>query len=438
MKNTTAILALDLGTTAFKCGVVRAADGRLAAPPLARGYVLNTAGGGVTCAPAVYTALAEELLSAAAAEARRLGLTVTGIGLSSQAQTWLPLDAAGHPLADAVVWTDARATREAAEIAETMPDFAAHSGFAAPSPMQFLPKVRQWVRAEPALAAKTDKYLLLNEFIICHLTGHAYGDTNLQGMCGFLDLRTAAVSPAALALAGITAAQLADSAPAAAHARPLRADMATRLGLPAVPVYSCGNDQSCGAVGAGVTGTGAVLCNFGTAMVVYALCPTPYAADGPDLITGISPLRGNYFRLGVESECGNVMERLHDTLCPELSYDAMIHEAEAWQAAGGTPPGFRPVTGGGAAFAGPGAESAPRAAKIAAALAYFTDRFTTLLAGVTRGTPPQRLFAAGGLSRSQAWLHHLEHAAHTRLNRAPDEHAGLPGIHKIIHNAKGT
>ena len=182
MTDTTAILALDLGTTAFKCGVIRAADGRLAVPPLVRGYTLNTANGGVTCAPAVYTALTEELLSAAAAAARCLGLTVTGLGLSSQAQTWLPLDAAGRPLADAVVWTDGRATREAAEIADAMPDFAAHSGFSAPSPMQFLPKVRQWVRAEPALAAKTAKYLLLNEFIIWHLTGHTYGDTNLQGL----------------------------------------------------------------------------------------------------------------------------------------------------------------------------------------------------------------------------------------------------------------
>lgn len=435
MNDTTAILALDLGTTAFKCGVVRAADGRLAVPPLARGYALNTAGGGVTCAPAVYTALAEELLAAAAAEARRLGLAVTGIGLSSQAQTWLPLDAAGRPLADAVVWTDVRATREAAEIAEAMPDFPAHSGFSAPVPGLFLPKVRQWVRAAPALAAKTAKFLLLNEFIIWHLTGHAYGDTNLQGMCGFLDLRTGAVSPTALAQAGITAAQLAESAPAAAIARPLRTETAARLDLPAVPVYSCGNDQSCGAVGAGVTGTGAVLCNFGTAMVVYALCPALPAAVGPDQIAGISPLHGKYFHLGVEGECGNVMERLHDTLCPELSYDAMIAEAEAWQAAGGVPPTFRPVTGGGAEFAGPGAADAPRAAKIAAALAYFTARFTTLLAGVTRGTPPQRLLAAGGLSRSQAWLHHLEQTTHTRLERAPDEHAGLPGIYQIIHNA---
>ena len=50
--------------------------------------------------------------------------------------------------------------------------------------------------------------------------------------------------------------------------RPLGRD----LGLLPVPmIYSCGNDQSCAAIGAGLERAGDILCNFGTALVVYAL-----------------------------------------------------------------------------------------------------------------------------------------------------------------------
>src|SRR5438132_13756898 len=90
-------------------------------------------------------------------------------------------------------------------------------------------------------------------------------------MSGFYHIAERCWSQAALDYARIVPSQLANVAPAGHIGRPLTREWSDRLGLEPVPVYSCGNDQSCSAAGAGLAMTGDVLCNFGTAMVVYAL-----------------------------------------------------------------------------------------------------------------------------------------------------------------------
>ena len=108
------ILALDLGTTAFKAGLVAA--GRLAATPVVAPYRLDhRPDGAVLCDPALYAETALQALAGAARLAREAGLEPRAVALTSQAQTYIPVDERGRPVGPAVVWTDDRAVREAAK-----------------------------------------------------------------------------------------------------------------------------------------------------------------------------------------------------------------------------------------------------------------------------------------------------------------------------------
>lgn len=429
--NNECILALDLGTTAFKCAAVDAEG--VIDEPVTVGYLLDYAGGHVTFPPERYLLLALEALKAAAATAKRANCRVRAIGISSQAQTYIALDAQGQPVQPAVVWTDARAVTEAERVAQAIPDFIRHSGFQQPLAQQFLPKVMHAVRPGGLAADRVWKFLLLNEYLICHLTGQAYGDEVNQGMGGFFDITRRAWSPAALALAGIESRQLADVAPAAAISQPLRAAYARQLGLAEVPVFSCGNDQSCGAAGAGLTGADDLLCNFGTALVVYAVRATLPAALGAHQIAGIDPLTGRYFLLGVASECGNIIEWARNAFHAELDFNDMIRYAAALEPAASDdgPPQLQPRGNGRFDLTGLSAGHGPDLV-IRGILDYYGRAFAALLAGIGPQGASGRLVAAGGLSKSEAWLAFLERACAVTFTPAPSEHIGLLGIRNIV------
>jgi gluconokinase len=280
------VIALDLGTTAFKSAPVDATG--LLADPTVVSYNLDYHDGAVTFDPESYLHLATAALAGAIRSARAAGLLVTAIGISSQAQTYIPLDGHGKPMQQAIVWTDGRAVEEAREAAQVIPDFAAHSGFRLTLPEMFMPKVRQFVRSAQSRASEVWKYALLNEYIIYRLTGAVYGDTTNQGMSGFYHITERRWSQAALAFAGIEAGQLADTAGAAQISQLLALDWCHALGINAAPVYSCGNDQSCSAAGVGLTAADDILCNFGTAMVIYALKDSLPRALMPRQIAGIN------------------------------------------------------------------------------------------------------------------------------------------------------
>ena len=426
------IIALDLGTTAFKCAPVDATG--LLAEPTTVLYDLDYHGGLVTCPPQRYVQLAAEALTKVAHAAHAAGLEVRAIGISSQAQTYIPLDRTGQPLQDAVVWTDDRAVEEAREAAELFPDYAHHSGFSAPLPALFMPKVRHFARHSGIALSDVWKYALLNEYILYTLTGVLYGDTTNQGMSGFYHISQRAWSQEALRFAGIDAAQLADTAPAARQSHPLAPDWRARLDIGPVPVYSCGNDQSCSATGAGLAVAGDILCNFGTAMVVYALKDALPGLLLEKQIAGISPYTGKYFLLGVEAECGNVLDWAHRLCYAQESFTTMMEQALLAPLDDKSLPR--------AAFPGSGrvelqglTVGCERAQLVRALLERFAETFGELLTGVRGAQEIHRLFASGGVSRSDAWLQFLSGRMQVQFQRTTTEQPGLVGVARIIQKA---
>lgn len=427
----TCVLALDLGTTAFKAGAVGPSG--LLAPPAVVRYRLDSVDGAVTCDAGAYRRAAFRALAGAARAAHERGVRVAAVGVSSQAQTFVVVGPDGRPAGPAIVWTDARAAKEAAEAAGALPDFAVRAGWTRPSAQQLLPKAMALARSG-RLPPRPRKLLLLNEYILLLLTGRAFGDQTNQGMGGLFDIRRRAWWPEALRLAGLEPQDLAEVAPAAAISAPLSGPVARRLGLAGVPACSCGNDQSAAAAGADLA-SGAALCNLGTAMVVFSPrghLPVP-SSDGQ--AAGIHALTDRGFLLGFESECGNVMEWLLGLLYPRLSTDAAMALALAGEADPRHMPRVAALGGGRIDLRGLTVGCSARDV-VRGAAAHYAARLDGLLEGVAgagfRGTPH---VAAGGLARGQPLLDLVEREHGIRLVRAATEHLGLIGIARILARA---
>jgi sugar (pentulose or hexulose) kinase len=253
-------------------------------------------------------------------------------------------------------------------------------------------------------------------------------------MSGFYHIRDRRWSEAALHYAGIAAHQLADVAAGAHIGMPISPAWRELLSLDAVPVYSCGNDQSCSAAGAGLREHGDILCNFGTAMIVYALrdeLPTQLQAKQ---ISGISPITGRYFLLALENECGNVLDWAHRLCYADQSFSAMLFDALSLEETTASPPQVALPGGGRIQLSGLTVGS-DRRDIVRALLEYFATTFGELLSSVREGDTPGRLFAAGGLSRSSGWLDFISQRYGLHFERTVTEQPGLVGVARIIKQA---
>ncbi len=406
-----ALLSLDLGTSAFKAAWVDEAE--RVGPVVTVPYSLDVAGSRVTCPAHRYWRAALAALAAAAESAGVSGLRPVAVAVTSQAQTFVSLDRNGRVEGPAVVWLDGEAEEEAKTAASALPDFARASGFTRPSPLQLLPKVMRL----RAAGADPDRILLLNEWIVYRLTGEAIGDANLHGMGGLWDLGRGEWSGAALGLTGLTQANLARVARAGALSAPLRPEIARRLGLDRLPVYSCGNDQSCAAVGAGVSEPGDLFSGFGTALVVYGISKSFVAPSGENQIAGTGCLRDRWFLLAVESHCGDVLQSLARLLAPGRDVGSLVDEALAIEAdvlpevavcADGRLDLRIPISGCG------------RAKIVRALLEHCARRFKLLVEeGCCALGPPRRIVVSGGWTRSRAWIDLLRRRSGLDLDICP-------------------
>src|ERR1044072_4465085 len=106
-------------------------------------------------------------------------------------------------------------------------------------------------------------------------------------MGGFFDIRRRRWNRHVFRISAFRKRQLATPFGDASFGLQVWEDVAEVERMPRVPVYSCGNDQCCSAIGAGLEKPGDVVCTFGTAMVAYIICDTQPGNLSKDQIAGI-------------------------------------------------------------------------------------------------------------------------------------------------------
>jgi len=311
----TVVLAIDLGTTEVKAGLV-GLDGRLLG--------LARAGYATLADPA--TGRAEQdpeawwgAIGLAVRELVRLGVgEVCAIGIDGHGPTLVPVDEAGRPTHPAVIWQDTRSTAEAAEL-------AAATGLRGWS-LAGLPGALWLQRHDPAAAAATRWYLTTWDWVALRLSDRA--TTSLVEGQPFPE-------PAVLERLGLPAERIPASVAAGSVVGPLTVEAASALGLrPGIPVVAGIVDAWASFHGAGMTAAGDAMDPGGSAggFGVYSDRPL----DVPGSFSTIAPLAGLYSVGGAMAATGRALDwyRL-DVLGGNETTERLIEEADAVPAGAG-------------------------------------------------------------------------------------------------------
>ena len=337
------ILAIDLGSTAFKTAVIGRKDEVVStsAAPLTYNF---GAGGMVEMEPEMVASAARSAISEAVSRVPG-GDAIEAVAIASQAQTFT-LFSEGRCRRPFISWQDVRAKASAEALADELPDFARHCSFYEPLPNLCISQLRT-LRDTGHGAREDDLVMGLPSYVAWMLTGELATDDNIAAMGGLYSLQEGSWHGPAMSAAGVTEANM-PRVVTVGEQMGVTSSAAAKLGLREhLPVILAGNDQTAGAYGAGVhkqvSGDSGekILITLGTAVVVYrcaAAMPSPRAqtvrggypgglgycltigAVGGNLVNwGKKVLAGcgtdeSFFAAaaGAEADCGGLVLRIND------------------------------------------------------------------------------------------------------------------------------
>ncbi|MDB5704507.1 MAG: xylulokinase [Sphingomonas bacterium] len=190
------------------------------------------------------------------------------IGLAGQMHGATLLGADDRPLRPAILWNDGRSFAECDDLERAAPDARAITGNIA-MPGFTAPKLL-WVRRhESDVFARVRSVLLPKDYVRLCMTGHKASDVSDSAGTLWLDVAARRWSDAMLAACGLDERQMPSLHEGSDITGTLRADIAARWGMPAVPIAAGGSDNAAGAVGVGVIADGDALLSLGTSGVVF-------------------------------------------------------------------------------------------------------------------------------------------------------------------------
>lgn len=203
---------------------------------------------------------------------------VAMIAFTTQGETLIPVDRAGEPLTDAVVWLDDRAQREAESLQSELglDLFYRQTGLPELGGATPLAKLK-WFREErPEIAARTYKYLLLEDYLILRMTGAFATESSLLSSTGYFDINRRMYWAEALSLAGASEGQLPEPARPGQVVGAVSENAARETGLlSGTPVAAGAMDQVAGALGAGNIRPGVLTETTGTCLTLAATIGRP-------------------------------------------------------------------------------------------------------------------------------------------------------------------
>lgn len=207
---------------------------------------------------------------------------VRGIALSTQGGTVVPVDAGFNPLANAIVWNDARCAGDKAAFDEVLGEGYIYqmSGWQAGAGQPAM-QLRRMRLENPNLFARARMFLTVPDFIAAKLTGTPAIDFSNAGINQLADVRARRYDPKMLDFVGVREDRLAELVPSCRPIGRLTPEAARELGLPeCVLLVSGAHDQYAAALGVGICERGDTLIGTGTAWVITSLSEEPDFASG--------------------------------------------------------------------------------------------------------------------------------------------------------------
>jgi xylulokinase len=261
------VLALDVGTTTTRCILFD-----LAGLPVAESCreppVHYPRSGWVEVDPRDWWESAVAVIQEVLERSGAPGDTIVGIGFSGLMHALVPIDGNGEPLARAMLWMDQRCQPQvewmAREHGQLIQDIAGPGWAITTTPSA--PKLRWIVENEPDLLRRTEKFLLVKDFIRFKLSGTLATDpSDASGTCLY-DQGRGDWSLALLEAIGVPLEKMPPIHGSAEVIGAVSDDAARMTGLaPGTPVVVGGGDVTCTLVGADARRPGRNCLYLGTA-----------------------------------------------------------------------------------------------------------------------------------------------------------------------------
>jgi xylulokinase len=308
-----AVLAIDLGTTSVKGGLVGLGGTLIASAKAPSGDMTGVATGHAEQDPeawwAAVTAVSRELVARDAAD-------VVAIAADGHGPTLTAVDGAGRPTRPAITWLDTRSTAELEELAAA----TGLRGWA----LGVLPAALWVARNEPSIAARTAWYLNTWEFLALRLTGCAATTVVAEQQLPSIDT---------LASAGLDPGRVAPQVAAGRVLAGLTVAAAGELGLkPGIPVVAGVVDAFASFHGAGLLAPGDAIDTGGASGGFGVYVDQPVEAAGSFCTP--APLEGLYVVGGAMAATGRALDWfVDDVLGGSIPLATVVEEAAA------TPPG---------------------------------------------------------------------------------------------------
>ncbi len=193
-----------------------------------------------------------------------------GIVFSGAMHGLAAVDNSGRAITNFMLWSDLRADAIAQEFrqSETGREIYHRTGVPIHA-MSPLCKIIWLRRHFPAVFQKTHKYLGIKEYVWFRLTGKYQTDISVASATGLMDLRRNDWDPEALALAGVSAAQLPELV------LPTHREIAATAGMPACPFMIGASDGALANLGSGATGPGQAAVTIGTSAAIRTIVQEP-------------------------------------------------------------------------------------------------------------------------------------------------------------------
>jgi xylulokinase len=307
-------LGLDVGTSGCKA-VVFGERGDQRARAYREYPVRHPQGGWAELDAEQVCAACKEVVAEAAASVS--GDPVQSLGISSQGEAFLPIDASGRILGPAMVSSDARAASLAESWtasfgAERLYRLTGHT----PHPMHTLFKLL-WTRDHrPDIWRDAHRFLCFEDLLHTQLGLEPHISWPLAGRTLFFDVTRHAWSPEILAAIGLEPSRLAKPLASGSCIGTVARRAASAWGLKEdVTVVAGGHDQMCAALGAGIVSPGQAVYATGTTECITAVFQGPIFSSelrASNLCTYDSTLSGMYGTLAFCLTGGNILQWFRD------------------------------------------------------------------------------------------------------------------------------
>ena len=320
------LLTVDIGTTSVKCGLFnRDLEDQLS---VSQEYELITPQSGyVELEPERYWQAVKQTLTSVMADSKMNAREISAIALCSQGETLIPVDSAGRPLHNAVVWLDSRAVSETDALKKNIDEeeYYRTTGLVEIGPQDPLCKLLWFKNKRSNIYENTAKFLLLTDYIAYRLTGVIATEWTMMSSTGYYDINRHAVWHEGLGKAGIDAAKIPDVKKSGSIVGSILPEAADELNLsPDLVVIVSANDQMCGAVGGGNMEPGVVTETTGTALALTTTIDKPDFSL-PQKFVYYLHVNGKYLVMPYNPTAGILLKWFKDEFCvPEAQQAAVL------------------------------------------------------------------------------------------------------------------